>query len=223
VASSVLTLHLHVDVGSTVRLFSILYFLRNLFGGLKESQTSGTSCWRVEVLNRIRCSGSGWTMWSVVLVRVGLSGRNLTLKGGPTSSSSVVTTRPSWPSSCGRLRSAPPWFSEVKVERRPERGGGLPQTHPEGNRTAGGKPRTRRGWRGSRESVGPSSPPGGRLEEIRVQSGEIHWRPPGRFWCRPVRTWTCLQGGAGLTTQYKWSETKTLKICSSARLPTVYK
>lgn len=66
----------------------------------------------------------------------------------------------SWLSSSVRLRSAPPWFWEVKTgwqERK--RDGGPPHCQPEESRTAGDKSMTQWGWRGNRENDGPSSPP----------------------------------------------------------------
>lgn len=89
-----------------------------------------------------------------------------------------AATRLSLPSSCEHLRSAPPWFWVGRMGQEDD-GGGLPQSHPEGSRKADGKPRTRWGRRGSRESVGRSSQPGRtgrgrRLEETSRQSGEQH-------------------------------------------------
>lgn len=69
-------------------------------------------------------------------------------------------TLPFWTFSCECLRSAPPWFWLGRTGRLGLRGGGgLLRCLPEGNRTAGGKPRTQRGRRESRESGGQSSPP----------------------------------------------------------------
>lgn len=73
-----------------------------------------------------------------------------------------LPTRPSWPSSCEPRRSAPPWFWGVKPQQ--ERGGGdPPHSHPGGSRRADGKPRIQWERRGSRESDGQSSPPGGSM------------------------------------------------------------
>lgn len=84
-------------------------------------------------------------------------------------------TRLSLPSSCGRLRSAPPWFWEVKMGRRRQRDDGLPQILPEGSRTADGKSRTQWGRRGSRESVGRSSQPEGRRCQLEESSIMLWW------------------------------------------------
>lgn len=87
--------------------------------------------------------------------------------------------RLSWLSSCEHLRSALPWFWEVRLGQQREDGGGLPQIHPEGSRTAGSKPRIQWGRRGSRESVEQSSPPearGCQSEESKRRSS-MSWTP----------------------------------------------